>query len=45
MSPNGRDGARSIGRGVNDYVEVNPVKEGKNRQTWPFVVPYIPEGF
>jgi len=28
-----------------EYVEVNPVKEGKKRQTWPFVVPYIPEGF
>jgi REP element-mobilizing transposase RayT len=26
------------------YVEENPVKEGKKRQHWPFVVPYIPEG-
>jgi hypothetical protein len=27
------------------YVEDNPIKEGKKRQHWPFVVPYIPEGF
>jgi hypothetical protein len=26
------------------YVEENPVKEGKKRRHWPFVVPYIPEG-
>ena len=24
------------------YVEDNPVKEGKARQTWPFVTPYRP---
>jgi REP element-mobilizing transposase RayT len=27
------------------YAEENPVKEGKKRQHWPFVAPYIPEGF
>ncbi len=24
------------------YVEINPLKEGKPRQTWPFVTPYHP---
>jgi len=23
------------------YVEQNPVKEGKDLQTWPFTIPYI----
>lgn len=26
------------------YVEDNPIKEGKKRQVWPFLVPYIPGG-
>ncbi len=27
------------------YVEANPVKEGKPRQRWPFVVPYLGERY
>jgi hypothetical protein len=26
------------------YVEDNPGKEGKKRQHWSFVVPYVPRG-
>jgi REP element-mobilizing transposase RayT len=25
-----------------EYVENNPIKEGKRRQRWPFVVPFVP---
>jgi REP element-mobilizing transposase RayT len=32
------DGRRSI-----EYVENNPIKEGKKRQTWRFVTPFVPE--